>query len=482
MGEHGALNSGLLVAGLFLLLCVLASKASTKLGVPALIVFLGIGMLAGSDGPGKVPFDDFGLASIVGNVALAFILFAGGLDSDWATLKHVTRPGLLLATVGVGVTAGLVGVFSHYVLGLPIMVALLLGAIVSSTDAAAIFGVLRTSGLRLRHRITPMLEFESGANDALAVFLTVALTELVVKPGASPWSLVPSLLIQMPLGAAFGYIVSLGAVWAINRLRLEYDGLYPVVTMAAACIAFGGAGAVGGNPFLSVYVAGLAMGSRTFVHRISLRQFHDAAGWLMQISMFVLLGLLSFPSQLPAVALPAMALALFLVFVARPVAVLLSLAPLKVARRAQAFIAWAGLRGAVPIVLATIPVVQGVPDGMVLFHVVFFVVLTSVLLQGTTLRPVAKALGVLAPKRREPVGDMREVGGKNLVETTIAEGSSVVDRQVVDLGLPPTALLVLLTRDGRSYVPRGSTVLAAGDKILIATRRNDQDEILARFR
>jgi potassium/hydrogen antiporter len=292
---------------------------------------------------------------------------------------------------------------------------------------------------------------------------------------------VPSLLIQMPLGAAVGYVVSLGAVWVINRLRLEYDGLYPVVTIAAACLAFGGAGVFGGNAFLSVYVAGLCMGSRTFVHRISLRQFHEGAGWLMQIVMFVLLGLLSFPSQLPAVALPAMALALFLVFVARPFAVFLSLAPVKVPRRAQAFIAWAGLRGAVPIVLATIPVVEGVENSRTLFHVVFFIVLTSVLLQGTTLRPVARALGVLAPPSREPAEDMREVGGKNLVETTVGPGSSVVGRQVVELRLPATAILVLLTRDGRSYVPRGSTVIAEGDQILIATRRDDQDEILARF-
>lgn len=481
MGQIGGLNAGLLVAGLFLLLCVLASKASTKLGVPALVVFLGLGMLAGSDGPGRIPFDDFALASIVGNVALAFILFAGGLDSNWATLRHVAKPGLLLATVGVVVTAGLVGFFSHLVLGLPILVALLLGAVVSSTDAAAIFGVLRSSGLRLRHRITPMLEFESGANDAIAVFLTIALTGLAVNPEASPWSLVPSLLVQMPLGAGVGYLVSLAAVWVINRLRLEYDGLYPVVTIAAACLAFGGAGAIGGNAFLSVYVAGLSMGSRTFVHRISLRQFHEGTGWLMQIVMFVILGLLSYPSQLPSVALPAMALALFLILVARPVAVFLSLAPLRVAKRAQALVAWAGLRGAVPIVLATIPVVEGVENARMLFNVVFFVVLTSVLLQGTTLRPMARALGVLAPPSREPAEDMREVGGKNLVETTVGPGSSAVGRQVVELRLPATALLVLLTRDGRSYVPRGSTVIAEGDQLLIATRRNDQDEILARF-
>ncbi|MCW5936810.1 MAG: potassium/proton antiporter [Fimbriimonadaceae bacterium] len=481
MDGLAGINGALLVAGMFLLLCVLASKASTKLGVPALVVFLALGMLAGSDGPGRIPFDNFEIASYVGSVALAFILFSGGLDSNWTDLRRVARPGLLLATLGVLVTAGLVGLFAHFFLGLPITLGLLLGAVVSSTDAAAIFGVLRGSGFRLKHRITPLLEFESGANDALAVFLVVALTQVAVDPNATAWGMIPSLLVQMPLGAAIGYVVGLGAVWAINRIRLEYDGLYPVVTVAAACLAFGGAGALGGNPFLSVYVAGVALGSRTFVHRISLRQFHDAAGWLMQIVMFVLLGLLSFPSQLPPVALSALALSLFLIFVARPVAVAASLAPFRIARRAQVFVAWAGLRGAVPIVLATIPVVRGVPNAVHLFHLVFFIVLTSVLLQGTLLRPLARALRVLSPIGREPAEDMREVGGKNLLETTVAPGSPADGSQVVELRMPPTALLVLLTRDGRSYVPRGSTVLAAGDRILIATRRDDEDEILARF-
>jgi potassium/hydrogen antiporter len=466
----------LVLVGLFFILAVVASKASSKLGIPALVFFIGIGMLAGSDGPGGFHFDDVELTANLGTIALAFILFAGGLETNWTSLRSVIYRGLSLATLGVALTALFVGLFAHYFLGFTLLGGLLLGAVVSSTDAAAVFGVLRTSGLQLKHRITPLLEFESGTNDPLAVFMTIALIGLLKNPDASPWSLVPQLLLQMPLGVAFGYMASYAGVWVINRVRLEYDGLYPVVTIATACIAFGGASLVGGNAFLAVYVAGVAMGSRNFLHRIALLQFHDAIAWLMQITMFVVLGLLVFPKQLGEVLVPGIALSLFLMFFARPVAVFTSLMFSRMTKRARFFVAWAGLRGAVPIILATFPLMEGLPQAQRIFNLVFFIVLTSVVIQGTSLRLMARWLGVLS-RRPQSNLDLRPVGHKHLLELRMRPDSPAVNRQIVDLNLPQTALIVLLTRDGASYIPRGGTVLRPEDVILVATRREDQEDL-----
>jgi cell volume regulation protein A len=480
MGTAISLELSLVMVAVFLLLCVFASKASAKLGIPALILFLGIGMLAGSDGPGGIHFSDVGLTKGLGTVALAFILFAGGLESGWQTLRPVLFRGLALSTIGVVVTASAIGAVAYYLLGLKLLPALLLGAVVSSTDAAAVFGVLRSSGIGLKHKLNPLLEFESGTNDPLAAFLTIGLTSLIVNPVTSVWSLIPALLLEMPLGVAVGIASSAAAVWIINRLRLEYDGLYPVVTIATVCFSFGGASLIHGNPFLAVYVAGVAMGSRNFLHRIALIQFHDALAWLFQIVMFVVLGLLVFPRQLLEIALPGLLLALFLIFVARPAAVFISLAFARMSIRSKLFVSWAGLRGAVPIILATFPLMANVPDAPKIFNLVFFIVLTSVLIQGTTMRRVAQKLKVIV-ERAPALPDLKPAGHEELLQVELQANSPAAGKQVVDLNLPTTALLVLLTRHGASYIPRGSTVLQPGDIVLVATRREDQDDLRARF-
>lgn len=480
MGELSLELTLVLVAAL-LLLGVLASKASAKLGVPALIFFIVIGMLAGSEGPGGIHFEDVGLTRVVGWIALAFILFAGGLDTTWETVKPIFWRGLSLATVGIVVTAGLVGLFAHQFLGFSLLEALLLGAVVSSTDAAAVFGVLRVGNLKLKQRITPLLEFESGINDPLAIFLTLSLAELLVAPGASPWDLVPNLLMEMPIGAAVGFFGAVCAVWLINRIRLEYDGLYPVITLAFVCLIFGGAHLVHGNAFLAVYMAGLTMGSRNFLHKIALVQFHEGMAWLMQISMFAILGLLVFPSQLLDVVVPGLILSTVLIFFVRPLAVLVSLAFANMSKRSKFFVAWAGLRGAVPIILATFPLMEGVPKASLIFNLVFFIVLTSVLIQGATLSSMARWTSMDVPPMPGAT-DMKPASHTSLLEIALSPGSPTIGKQVVELGLPSTALLVLLRRDGESYIPRGATTLQPHDVLTIATRREDREELKARFK
>jgi cell volume regulation protein A len=386
----------LVVAPGLVLLGVIASKVSTVIGVPALILFLGLGMLAGSEGLGGIDFVDYHLAQLAGVVALSLILFSGGLATDWAEVRPVVRHGLALATVGVLVTTAVVGMVATVVLDVPLKTGLLLGAIVSSTDAAAVFSVLRSRATGLRGPIRPLLELESGINDPTSAFLTIGLLELIMEPDTSPLWLAATFARQVVVGALVGYLAARVAVRAINQAALEHDGLYPVATLALAVFVFGVADALGGSGFLAVYLAGLVMGNRDLLHKRSLVRFHDAVAWLAQIGMFLVLGLLVFPSELLAVAGPALVVAAALTFIARPVAVLLTMAPTRLTRAEQLMVAWVGLRGAVPIVLATFPLVRGAPHAQLIFDVVFFAVLVSVLLQGTTLFSVARRLRVTA--------------------------------------------------------------------------------------
>lgn len=463
----------------FVLLAILASKLSSRLGVPALVVFIGLGMLAGSEGPGGIEFSDFGLVKTLGSIFLAFILFAGGMDTPWESIRPIAWRGLSLATLGVVVTAGLVGAFAHYALGFSAVQGLLLGSIVSCTDAAAVFSVLRSRGLSIKHRIAPLLEFESGANDPVAVFLTVGLVDVAAHPDRSMWQLVPTLLQQMPIGIAVGLLAGHAVVWLINHLRLEFDGLYPVLTVASAAGAYGSAYLLGGNGFVAVYVAGIVLGSKVFVHKIALTNFHDGLAWLLQIAVFTALGLLVQPSRLLPVAWMGILLALFVMLFARPAAVFVSLAFARMGKRARFFVAWAGLRGAFPIILGTFPVLAGLDKGHEIFNLVFFVVVASVLAQGTTLRPLARRLRVLSDLAVPE--DLQPASHSDLLEIELSDGSPAVGKQVVDLGLPSTALLVLLKRGGDDYIPRGSTILRRGDRLLVATRRQDREELKVRL-
>lgn len=465
----------LLLVSILLLLSVLISKASGRLGVPALLLFLAIGMLVDLANPDRNGFGNVQLAQSLGILALVLGVFAGGIETDWASVRPVLRKGLALSTVGVLLSALMVSLFVCTAFGFSLLEGLLLGAIVSSTDASTVFSLLRGEKVQLRGQLKPLLELESGSNDPMAFFLATGTTYLLTHPEASPFSLVPQFVMQMTLDAVLGFAIGRGAVWLVNHLRLEHDGLYPVMTVAVVLLAYSATYVLGGNGFLAVYVAGLVMGNQEFIHKRSLVRFHDGLAWLMQIVMFLTLGLLVVPSRVMAIWPRGLVLVFFLALVARPVSVFLTLAPSKLDRQEKTLVAWAGLRGATPIVLATIPLLAGVSKAPHIFDLVFFVVVTSVLLKATSLRRVARWLGLEEPvtkKRKYPLEFVRTSGGKtDLMELPLPLDSPAVGCAIVELGLPKGTLVVLVGRGDEFMIPSGSTVLERGDSLLVLADR-----------
>jgi cell volume regulation protein A len=455
------LEHWMLAAAALVLLAILTSKLAVRTGIPVVVLFLALGMLAGSDGPGNIEFTDFDVARNVGVVALAYILFAGGFGTPWSDVRLAVRPAAVLATIGVVITAALTGAFATWVTDLSWREGLLLGAIVSSTDAAAVFSVLRGRSVGIPRRTRALLEVESGGNDPMAAFLTIEILAWIVHDELELGTLLLHLVGEVAFGLGIGVAGGLGLAWALRRLRLEHDGLYPVLTLAGVALTYAGAAAIGGSGFLAVYVAGLVLGRANVVHRRSLMRFHDAVAWIMQIAMFLVLGLLVFPSDLGEIAWRALAITAVLVLVARPIAVGISLIGNRFPVREQALVSWLGLRGAVPIVLATFPEAEGLSEAQTIFNIVFFVVVTSVLVQGTTLTPIARRLGLQGEAE-----DHADFDDDALHELVIAAGSRGDGRAVVDLGLPDGVLLVLLARQGEQIVPQGSTVILGGDRLL----------------
>lgn len=472
----------LLIGGALVIASVLASKLSGRLGLPALVIFLAIGMLAGSDGPGGIYFDNAALAQAVGVTALAFIMFSGGLDTPWQRVKPVAASGLVLATLGVALTAASLGLFAIWALDLPLGVGLLIGAVVSSTDAAAVFSILRSKATRLAGNLEPLLELESGSNDPMAVLLTVGLIDIIAKPGSPPLGLLGTLLVQLGLGALAGILFGRGGVALINRLRLQQEGLYNVATVALVALAYSFTQVIGGSGFLAVYIAGIIMGNSDLIHKKSLVSFHDSLAWLMQITMFLTLGLLVFPSQLLAVVGASLAIAIFLIVVARPLAVFICLSFSRYSMREKLLISWVGLRGATPIILAAFPLLAGLPEARLIFNVIFFVVITSVLIQGTTITQAARLLGLVAPPTERTPPPLREQISEHLLEVQIPDDAAAAGKRIIDLHLPREVLLVLIERNGAHIIPTGSTELLAGDSILLTTSRDhDAEEIKQRL-
>ncbi len=480
-----ALEIILVGIALLILVSIIANKFSERLGVPALLIFLIVGMLAGSEGPGGIPFNDPAVAQMIGIIALAYILFAGGFDTRWDEVQPIFWPGIALSTVGVVLTAVCLGVFASVVLGLSPLTGFLLGAVVSSTDAAAVFSVLRMARARLKGNLRPFLEFESGSNDPMAVFLTTSVIALILTPGSSALTLVPMFVQQMVVGGLLGYGMGRGIVFFINRLKLESEGLDPVLTLAMVLMIYGLTATLGGNGFIAVYVSGLVMGNSIFVYKKSLIRFHDGIAWLMQIVMFLALGLLVFPSDLVRVIVPGLLIAFFLLLVARPVAVFITLLPWKMPLNEKVLVSWVGLRGAVPIILATYPLVAGVPDAALIFNIVFFIVLISALIHGTSIPTVARWLGLAAPlQEKRKLSREFEVDPNTpseLIELTIPPDASAVGQQVVDLGLPEGALIILMQKEGERFVPSGSTVIEAGDTLLLLTTDDLVQTVRERF-
>ncbi len=393
----------LIVAGLLLLISVFASKVANKFGVPALLLFLFIGMLAGSEGIGGLSFENYNLAKTIGDLALIFILFTGGLETEWKSIRPVLVQGLIMSTLGVALTMLFLGTFAWFMLGSfsSVMVGsdginwvdgLLLGAIISSTDAAAVFSILKSSNLKLKGNLQPLLELESGSNDPMAVLLTTTLVNIVKTGDVSFLNLGITLIAQLAIGIIGGYGFGRLMTWIINNIKVNAQGLYPVISLGQVLLTYSVITLLQGNGFLGVYIAGVVLGNSNFTYKSTILDFHDAISWLMQIGMFLLLGLLVFPSQLITVAPIAIIIALFLMFIARPLSVIIGLAISPYNNSEKLFISWVGLRGAVPIILAISPIAVGIPDAKTLFNVVFFIILISVSIQGFSLGTTARWL------------------------------------------------------------------------------------------
>jgi cell volume regulation protein A len=470
----------LLAAGLVLLASIMATRLATIVGLPSLLLFLSVGIAIGEDGLG-LNFDDAQLAQTLGTAALGVILVEGGLTTRFGDIRQVLAPAGALATVGVALSTVLTAAGAHFLLGLEWQLALLLGATVSSTDAAAVFSVLRV--VPLPKRLAGLLEAESGFNDAPAIILVLVFsaTPLTLVPG----SIVANLLYQLSVGIAIGLACGFVGAFALRRIALPASGLYPLATFGLGMLAFAAGGAANASGIIAAYLAGVVLANSGLPHRSAIRSFAEGAGWLAQIGLFVLLGLLVSPGELPGELVPAVVIGLVLLLIGRPVSVLVSLLPFRAPWREQAFLSWAGLRGAVPIVLATFPIVAGVPGSDRLLNIVFILVVVFTLVQGPSLPLVARKLGLI---RRDATREIQvesaplDVLEAELLTLTVSPGSRLHNVSVLELRLPDPSVITLIIRDGRSFVPERSTRIEVGDELLIVTTSKTREAAERRLR
>ncbi len=475
----------LLVGSILVLVSIGIAKLSDNLGVPVLLLFLVIGMLAGSEGIGGIHFANAGQAQSIGIVALIFILFAGGLDTKWHDVRPVFWQAAGLSTIGVLMTAMAVALFSVWLLGFSILEGLLLGAVISSTDAAAVFAVLRSRQISLRGNLKPLLELESGSNDPMAVFLTIVTIQMMTLPRISIPGIILQFVVQMGAGALFGFVLGKAMVLLLNKLRVSAEGIYPVLVLAYAAFVYSLTATLGGSGFLAVYICGLVAGSSEFVQKKSLLRFFDGLAWLSQIGMFLTLGLLVTPSHVFAVVGAGLLVSGFLMLVARPLSVFSILSFARSNWRDKTLVSWVGLRGAVPIILATFPLIAGLPKSEVIFNLVFFIVITSGLLQGWSVPGVARLLKVDAPLRRKPKYpiEFAPMDGINadLVDFMVPNNSAAIGMSLVELSFPEDTLVVLISRDEEYVVPSGGTTLQEGDTLLVLSSEKYLPEIRAKL-
>lgn len=466
-------NHAILIGSILVLISILASTVSERTGAPLLFVFLGIGMLAGEDGPGRIRFGDYQVAYLVGTMALAVILFDGGMRTRYDTFRVGLWPAVSLATVGVVLTAMIVGYAASHILGLGVMEGMLIGAIIGSTDAAAVFSLLHAAGMRLKQRVGATLEIESGCNDPMAVFLTLSLVHIVGAEGQlQGWSLLWHFFQQFGLGAIIGIGGGRLLVWLLNRVTLV-SGLYPLLATAGGLAIYAGTTVLDGSGFLAIYLAGLVLGNSGVHTAGNILRVHDGLAWLSQITLFLMLGLLVTPGALFDIGYGALAVAAVLMFIARPLAVGLSLLPFRFPLREQAFISWTGLRGAVPIVLALFPILAGLPQSSIYFNVAFFVVLASMLVQGWTVAPLAGWLKLKLPKEHAPYySEFVEVPGRaglQLLGYRVNDLSAAIGRTVIQLALPADVRVVAAFRDGKPVESIGLLEIAARDLVYVIT-------------
>ncbi len=478
----------ILVAGVLLTLGILATLVAGRLRVPGLVLFLLLGMAIGSDGLGLIDFDDVELTRTIGIIALVLILFEGGLAAGWREIRPVLPVGISLATIGTLITAGVSGLAAHWFLGLSVLEGMLLGSIVATTDSAAIFSVLR--GSSLKRRLARALEAESGFNDPVAILLVLGFIEWIQLPDYGLGDMALLFVTQLLIGGGVGALLGRAAVVALRRARFTTSGLYPVASIAAAALAYGTADVLEGSGFLAVYLTGLALGGAATPARRTIADFHAGVALVSQIALFFTLGLLVFPSALGDVALEGLLLAAVLTLIARPLAALVATRVGLYSLRESVLVGWAGLRGAIPVVLATFPVIAGVPQAERFFNLVFFVVLLSTLIQGATFEPLARSLGLTGGQPALPRLPLVEVGairrlGAEVLEFPVGHDDAIAGRVVNELELPREALVSVIVRRDEALLPRGSTPIEAGDRLHILVRepvRRSVEDLFDRWR
>jgi cell volume regulation protein A len=477
----------MLILSVLLFISIIMSKISNTTNIPTLLIFIVVGIIAGSEWPGTIIFNNNAIAQALGTVALSFILYSGGLDTKWQDIKGVMYRGVLLSTVGVVLTAGTVTLVGHFILGLDFKLSFLIGSIISSTDASAVFVSLRSKNFKLKKDLGSLLELESGSNDPTAIFLTISAISLVLGNEITITAVLVDFLKQMSIGVGIGFALGKVSQRAINRINLDHEGLYPVFSMALVGFSYSLVHFVGGNGFLSVYICGIVLGNSNIIHKKSLTRFHDGVSWLMQILMYVVLGLMVTLSDLLEleVALPGVIISLALIFFARPIGVFLILVFTKMKFKEQLLVAWIGLRGAVPIVLSIFPAVYGVPQSDFIFNVIFFVVITSTLLQGSTISFVGKKLNLLEKDTSKSLFPIELTdkydSDSDLTEIIVPKDSHIIDKQIIDLNLPEKTLIVLISRDNQFVIPKGDTTILQGDVLLFLSKKEDIDKTKSIF-
>lgn len=473
-----------MIASVILFLSIFAGKAGYRFGLPALLIFLGVGMLFGSDGLG-IQFSNPGITQFIGMLALSIILFSGGMDTKFSEVKPIAAQGVVLATFGVLATTFITGGFIYYlsrlVTGyetLTFPVSLLMAAVMSSTDSASVFSILRSKGVYLKQRLRPTLELESGSNDPMAYMLTLLLIAYIQMGGMDLKDAVLSLFIQLSVGAVAGYLFGRLAVFIINKINIDNQSLYPILLLATAFFTFSATTLCQGNGYLAVYIAGLVVGNARIVHKKSIGTFFDGFAWLWQIVMFLTLGLLVNPHELIPVAPIGLTVGIFMILVARPVSVFLSLLPFRnFTFKGKLYISWVGLRGAVPIIFATYPLIAGVQHASLIFNVVFFITILSLLIQGTTVTLAAKWLDQIdEPAKKDAFGiELPEDIKSAMSEIEITPAVLAHGNKLMQLTLPDHTLAVMVKRDGLYFIPKGNTELKENDILLMIS---DNDEAL----
>ncbi|WP_101843334.1 potassium/proton antiporter [Halobacillus sp. Marseille-P3879] len=474
-------NQFIMLVALLLIMSVFVTKFSSRLGVPSLVLFIGVGMLVGSDGLDLLYFDNAEVAQIVGIFALIVILFEGGMQTKWKSIKQVLAPSVTLATLGVILTSAVVGAAAKYILGISWVEALLLGSIVGSTDAAAVFAVLK--GKNIRNKLEATLEAESGTNDPMAVFLTISFIQVLTTDETNIWAMAGSFFWQMGGGLAVGLLIGYGASYALNRINLDSSGLYPIFALGFAFLTYGATSLIQASGLLSVYVAAVLIGNAELAYRYSILRFHEGFGWMAQILMFVLLGLFVFPSDVftGEVIADGLLIALVLIFVARPAATFISLIYFKFNWKEKLFLSWAGLRGAVPIVLAIFPLLTDLENSQLMFNIVFFIVIVSTLLQGSSITWVAEKLKLVSDQKTNPIHSLELISmGKanvELMQYEVNDKNLIVGQSLENMELPDKALINAIIRNGEVITPYGQTTIHAGDTLYIMVTKPVKKEV-----